>query len=189
MQGWDVGLKGAVALHGNKAPPGAQTLALGVNEADVPGVDLRYYHGHVLGPAVGAVVGDHRTLQLRVLLLQSADILFLHIHGAEDKIYLPGQLLRVRLCVQHGKTLGLLGNGDGHGPAARHSLLVGPASAAGAGGQGSKLEPGMTLHQGDKALTHHSGAADDANAVLFHSEYLLKLKRRRTKTLENSVEK
>ena len=26
----------------------------------------------------------------------------------------------------------------------------------------------MTVHQGDKTLTHHTGGTDDANLILFH---------------------
>ena len=91
VQSWHVGLEGAVALYRHKAPLGPQPPALGVDEADVVRVDLRHHHGHVLRPAVGAVVGDHGALQLGVALLQLPDLLLLHIYGAKYKIHLPSR--------------------------------------------------------------------------------------------------
>ena len=173
MESGDVGLEGAVGLHRHEAPLGSQTLALLVDETDVVGVDLRHHHGHVLRPAVGAVVGDHRALQPGVLLLQGPDLLLLHVHGAEDEVHHGGQLLRVRLRVQDHQVFRLLGDGGGHGPAGGDRLLIGLAGAAGAGGNGGELEPGVTLHQGDEALAHHAGAPDDTYTILLHVLYLL----------------
>ena len=165
MEGGDIGLEGAVGLHGDKAPLCAQTDALGVDEPDVAGVDLGHHHGHVLRPAVGAVVGHHRALQAGVPLLQGLDLLLVHVHGAEDEVHHAGNLLRVGLGVQNHQSLGLLGDGGGHGPAVPDRLLVALAGAAAAGGDGGETEPGVSLHQCDKTLAHHSGAADDSNAV------------------------
>ena len=145
----------------------------GINDGDVVGVDLRHHHGHVVGPAVGGVVGDHRHLGLGVGLLQGADLLLLHIHGAEAEIHHARQLLGISLGVQHHDLLGLLRHGDVQGPAVCHGLFIGLSGAAGAGGQGRQAEPGMVLHQGDEALAHHAGGADDAHVVLFHRIFLL----------------
>ena len=161
-------MEGTVALHGDKAPAGAPAFALGINETDVVGVDLRHHHGHVLGPAVGAVVGDDRAFQPGIPLLQSLNFLFLHVHGAEHEVHHAGQLFRVRLGVQHRQAFGLLRNGRGHCPAAGNGLLIGLSRAAAAGGQGGKLKPGMALHEGNEALAHHAGGPDDSNAIFFH---------------------
>ena len=173
MQGGHIALERAVGLHGNEAPLGAQTLALRVDDGDVVGVDLGHYHGHIVGPAVGGVVGDDGALQLGVLLLQSPDLLLLHIHGAEAEVHQLRHLLGVGLGVQNDDLLGLLGHGDIQSPAALHGLLVGLSGAAGAGGDGGELEPGVIFHQGDEALTDHAGASDDADFVLFHGMFLL----------------
>ena len=168
MQGRNIALEGAVALHGHKAPLGAQTLALGVDDGDMLGVDLRHHHGDILRPAVGGVVGDDGALQLGVLFLQSPDFLFLHVHGAETKIYHVGQLLGVRLGIQHHQIPGCLRHGGIQGPSACHGLPVGLAGAAAAGSHGGQTEPGVMLQQRDESLSHHARAADDAYFVLFH---------------------
>ena len=173
MQGGDIALEGAVGFDRHEAPLGAQALALRVDDGDVVGVDLRHHHGHVVGPAVGGVVGDDGALQLGVLFLQGADLFLLHIHGAEAEVHQLRHLLGVGLGVQHHDLLGLLGHGDVQRPAALHGLLVGLAGAAGAGGDGGELEPGVIFHQGDEALAHHARASDDADFVLFHKNLLL----------------
>ena len=173
MERGGVGLDGAVGLDGDEAALGAQALALGGDDLQVLRVHLGHHHGHVLGPAVGGVVGHHRALGLGVGLLQGADLVLLHIHGTEHKVHQAGDLLNVRLGVQHHQILGLLRDRSSHGPAVLHRLLIGLARGAGAGGDDGELEPGVLLHQGDEALAHHAGAADDSDFVLFHSMCLL----------------
>ena len=168
MQGRGIGLDGAVGFDGDEAAPGAQAGALCWDDRQMLRVHLGHHHGHVVGPAVGGVVGDHRHLGLGVGLLQGADLLLLHIHGTEDEVYHAGDLFHVGGGVQHHQVLGLLGDGSLHGPAAGDGLLIGLAGGTGAGGDGGELEPGVVLHQGDEALPHHAGAADDAYFVLFH---------------------
>ena len=161
-------MEGAVALHGDEAPLGAQAPALGLDNRQVVRVQLRHHHRHVLRPAVSGVVGDNGALQLGILLLQGPDVLLFHIHGAEAEIHLFSQLFRVGLRIQDQQALGLLRHGRSHGPAGGRSLLIGFPGAAGAGGQSRQLKPGVVLQKGDKALAHHAGAADYANLVLFH---------------------
>ncbi|CAN3977287.1 DNA polymerase III subunit tau, partial [Dysosmobacter welbionis] len=136
VQGRDVALERTVALHGDEAPAGAQALALGLDHRQMVRVDLRDYHGYIVGPPVGGVVGDDGALQSRVFLLQGPDLLFLHVHGAEAEIHHGGQPLRVLLRVQDHQIFGLLRHGDVQGPAARHRLGVRFAGAACAGGDG-----------------------------------------------------
>jgi len=101
--------------------------------------------------------------------LQSADLVLLHIHGTEHKVHHAGDLFHIGLGVHHHQLLSLGGDGGIHGPAACHGLLIGLPGGAGAGCQDGQLEPGVVLHQGDEALTHHAGGADDAYFVLlFH---------------------
>ena len=173
VQGRDVALEGAVALHGDEAPLRAQAPALGLDDLQVVRVDLRHHHGYIVGPPVGGVVGDDGALQPGVPLLQGPDLLLLHIHGAEAEVHHGCQLLRVVLRVQHHQVSGLLRHGNVQGPAALHRLGVRFARAARACGDSRQLEPGMVFHQGDEPLAHHAGAADDADFVLFHSMCLL----------------
>ena len=173
MQGGYVALQGAVALDGDEAPLGAQTLALGIDDGDVLGVDLRHHHGHIICPAVGGVVGDDGALQLGVLFLQCPDLLFFHIHCTKAEIHHTCQLFRISLRVQHHQGLCLLGHGHIQGPAAFHGLGVGLSGAAGTGCQRSEAEPGVMFHQCNKPLSHHAGTADYAHFILFHSAFLL----------------
>ena len=169
VQGGGIGLDGAVGLDGNEAALGAQALALGGDDLQVLRVHLGHHHGHILRPAVGGVVGHHGALGLGIALLQSADLVLLHIHGTEHKVHHAGDLFHIGLGVHHHQLLSLGGDGGIHGPAACHGLLIGLPGGAGAGGQDGQLEPGVVLHQGDEALTHHAGGADDAYFVLlFH---------------------
>ena len=163
-----VALDGAVGLDGDKAPFGAQALPLGVDDFDVVGVELRHHHGHVVGPAVGGVVGHHRALGLGVPLLQRADLVLFHVHGAEYEVHRLRDLLHIRLSVHDNQLFGLLGDGGLHGPAVGYRLLVGLAGGARAGGQDGEPEPGVVFHQGDETLAHHAGGADDAHFILFH---------------------
>ena len=165
-----VALDGAVGLDGDKAPLGAQTPALGVDDLDVAGVELRHHHGHVVGPAVGGVVGHHRALGLGVPFLQGADLVLFHVHSTENEVYHTGNFLHIGLGVQHHQSLGLLRDGGFHRPAAGYGLLIGLSGGAGTGGQGGELEPGVVFHQGDEALTYHAGSADNAYFVRFHSK-------------------
>ena len=119
-------------------------------------------------PAVGGVVGDHGALQLGILILQSADGVLIHIHGAEYKVHDFGNLFCVRLGVHDGDILGPLGDGRIHAPLLAHSLGIFLPGGTGRGGQHHGLKPGMTIHKGDKTLPHHAGGADDANFILFH---------------------
>ena len=73
------------------------------------------------------------------------------------------------LGIHHHQVFGLLGDGGIHSPAAAHGLFIGFARRAGAGRDDLQFEPGMVLHQSHKALSHHAGAADHANLVLFHA--------------------
>ena len=172
MQGGNVALEGAVALHGDEAPLGAQALALGLNDFNVLRIQLRHHHRHVVRPAVGGVVGDDGALQLGVPLLQGPDILLLHVHGAEAEVHLGGQFLRVGFRVQDDQALGFIRHGRGHGPAGGRGFLVGFPGAPGAGGYRRQLEPGVVLQKRDETLAHHTGASNDAGLVLFHSMLL-----------------
>ena len=139
------------------------------------GVDLRHHHGYIIRPAVGGVVGDDGALQLGIFLLQGPDVLFLHIHGAEAEIHHACQLFGVGFGVQNHQILRLFRQGNVQRPAAFYRFSISLSSATAAGGDGGQLEPGMVFHQRDEPLSHHAGAANDANFVLFHDMFLLLL--------------
>ena len=168
MERRDVALQAAVGLDGDEAALRAEALALGGDDFEVLGVYFGHDHGHVGGPAVGAVVGDDGALELGVGLLEGDDLLLLHIHGGEDEIHLRGDGLHVADGVLHDDGLGAFGHGDVDGPAGADGVLIGLSGAAGAGGDDRQVEPGMPGEQGDETLPHHAGAADDADFELVH---------------------
>ena len=107
-----------------------------------------------------------------ISLLQGLNFLLLHVHRGEYEVHLGGNPVDVCFRVEHHHVLGLPGHGDIQGPAATNGLLVGLARRAAAGRDGGQLKPGVVLQKGNEALTDHAGAADDANSVLFHNQYL-----------------
>ncbi len=170
MEGGEVALQRAVGLDGDKAPLGAQPLPLGLNDLGVGGIDLRDKHGDVQGAAVGGVIGHHRALVPGVVFLQRFDLVLFHVHGGEHEVHLGGDGVHIRRGVQHLHLPDARGDGGGHGPAALYRLGVGPARRAGGGSQGGDGKPGVPLQQGDKALAHHAGGADDADSKFLHSK-------------------
>ena len=88
MQGRHIALQAAIGLDGDETALGAQTLALGRDDLDMVGIDLRYHHGNVRGETMGTVIGDHRALCLGVCFLQCFDLVLGHIDSAENKIHL-----------------------------------------------------------------------------------------------------
>ena len=172
MEGGDIALQGTVGLDGDKAALRSQTPALGFDDPEVLGIDLRHHHGHVGRPAVGGVIGDHGAPAAGISLLQGLNFLLLHVHRGEYEVHLGGNPVDVCFRVEHHHVLGLPGHGDIQGPAATNGLLVGLARRAAAGRDGGQLKPGVVLQKGNEALTDHAGAADDANSVLFHNQYL-----------------
>ena len=170
MQGRGIGLDGAVGLHRNEAPLGAQPGLLRLQNRQMFRVHLRNHHRNIGGPTVGTVVGDHRALQLGVGLLQGTDLFLLHVHRTENKVHCIGNLFLIRLGIHNHQGFGLFWNGSGHGPTAAHGLLIGFSGRAGAGCHHSQLKPRVAFQQGDKALPHHSGGADHTHSILFHGE-------------------
>ena len=171
-EGGDVALDGAVALDGDEAARGAQALFLRGDDLQVLGVYLGDDHRHVRSPAVGAVVGDDRRLAPGVLLLERQYLLLLHVHGGEDEVHLAGDGSHVR-GVLDDDTLCALGHRDVQRPTLGDGLLVGLARAALTRGDDLQLEPGVVRYKGYKALTHHTGAANDAYFKFFHCKTFL----------------
>ena len=169
MQGGHITLQAAVGLNSHKAALRAKALALGGDDLDMVGVDLRHDHRHIGSKAVCAVVGDNGALGLGVGLLQCLDLLLLHVDGAENEIDFGCDLLNIG-GIQHDHLLDALGHGGRHEPAAADGLLVGFACAACAGCKGNQIEPRVIFQQRDKALTDHTGCTDDTNIVLFHPD-------------------
>ena len=168
MDGRHVALERAVALYSDETTLGAQALALSLNNLHVVGIDLRDDHGHIRGGAVSAVVGDHRALVAGIRLLQGADLLLLHIDGAEHEIHQGNDLFNVLLRVVNGHFRHELGHGGFHGPAAAHSFFICFPGGPGACCQSGHSEPGVILQNGGEPLAHHAGASNNAHAILFH---------------------
>ena len=145
-QGRRVGLDRTVGLYGNKAPGGAQTLFLVLNHLKMLRIDLWNHHGYVRGPAVGAVVGNHRGFRLRVLLLNFPDLLLGHIHSGKYKVNRRGHMLHI-IHIHNHHIFNFFRHGRFHLPASAHRLLIGFPRASGAGCQGGYLKPGMIFQQ------------------------------------------
>ena len=172
VQGGNVALQAAVGFDCDEATLGAQTLALGRDDLNVVGVDLRHHHRHIRGAAVCAVVGDDRALCLGVSLFQRLDLGLGHIDRAEDEVHLRGDLFHLG-GVQHDHLLDAFGHRSGHSPAGADGFLIGLSGAAAGSGQRGQLEPRMIFQQRDKALTDHASRTDDTNFILFfHFQHL-----------------
>ena len=169
-QGGHVALDGAVGLDGDEAVFRAQTLPLSLDHRRVVAVDLGDQHGNVADAAVGAVVGYHRRFRTGVPFLQRADLVLLHIHGAEDEIHPGGHFLHLS-SVQHGHIRHVSGDGAIlERPAAFHCFPVRFSRAAGGRGQTGHLKPGVMFQQESEALADHSGRAHDTYTIRMHSE-------------------
>ena len=81
-----VALDRTVRLYCDKSAGRAKSLLLELDHLKVIRVNLRDYHRNIRCPAVSAVVGNHRSLCLRVSFLDSADLFLCHINGAEYEI-------------------------------------------------------------------------------------------------------
>ena len=132
VQEGNVGLQRAVALDGNKPALRPQPPALVGNDSKVVGVYFRDDHGHVGRRAVRGVVGHDGHFEFSIPLLERADVLLLHIDGAEHKIDHARNAFGVRLGVEHRHILCISGDGDAHRPFFAHRLAVGLSRRAGA---------------------------------------------------------
>ena len=168
VNGRHITLQRAVRFHRNEAALRAEALALRFDDSGVIGVDLRDDHRHVGRAAVGAVVAHHRAFRLGIRFLQRFDLLFFHVDGAEHKVAQGSDLFHIlRSVVDHHVGHGCR-HGGGHQPVIAHGFAVRFACGAGAGRQGSHMEPGVVFQQRGKSLANHAGCADDAYLVCFH---------------------
>ena len=119
-----IGLNGTVGLYSDEASCGAQTLLLLLDDLVMLGIDLRYHHRNVLGPAMCRVVGHHRCLCPGIGLLDHTDLVLLHVYRREYEIHVPGHALDVRH-ILHDHVLHLLRHGDVQLPSALYGLAVG----------------------------------------------------------------
>ncbi len=121
-------------------------------------IDFGNQHGHIRGPPVSAVVGDHGRLRPGIVFLYLFDLLLGHVHGAEHKVNLGSHGLHV-VDIHHFQILNRLRHGSVHLPPALHSLLVGFSRRTWTGGNGLHLKPGMILQEGYKSLPYHARTA------------------------------
>ena len=168
-----VALNRAVGLNRDKAALGAQSLLLCLDDLVMVSINLRDHHGNVGSPAVCAVIGDHGDLCLGVRLLQSLDLILLHIDSAENK---GNELLDSCdvLGADNDHVLIFFGQGSGHFPSAVQSLLVGFTRITGRRDQSGDFKIGVILKQGQKTLTNHARCANDADFAFFHSKFSLR---------------
>ena len=166
MDGGHIALQRAVGLHRHKAPLGAQTAALGMDDLSMLRIDLRDDHGHIRGAPVCAVVGHHRHFGLGIGLLQRPDLFLLHVHGTKDEIYFRLHAFHI-LGVFHDDIPHIGRHRGIHKPPAFHRLGIGLSRAAARGGNSGYMEPRMIFQQCGKALAHHTGAAYNAHPIAF----------------------
>ncbi len=173
-------MKRAVALDGDKTAFGAQTLSLRVYNLQVVGVYFGYNHRHVVGKAVGGVVGNYGALGFGVGVFQLFNFVLFHIYGAEAKINLRGNFLPVGGCVHNGDGGKLFRHRRGHKPFF-YGVLVFFARRVGACRKADGLEPGVVFKQQGKPLSHHTRRAYNSYFVLSHYNYILRYKFRSKK--------
>ena len=166
VQEGDIGLQRAVALDGDKAALGPEALSLRGDDREVFGVDLGDDHGDVGREAVRRVVGDDGDLELCIRFLEGADLLLLHIDGAEHEVDFSDQAVCIRRGVEDDHLLGIGGDGAGHGPFMADGLFIFLSRRACARKQGDGGEPGVVFEQGDKALPDHARCADDGDVIV-----------------------
>ena len=168
MEGRDVALEGAVRLDRDKAAPGAQALALRLDDRDMAGIQLRHDHRDVVGAAVGGIVGDDRDLRLRVGFLEGLDLVFGHIDRTEDEIDQLLHFFNILRRVEQDHVGHRGGQRGLHQPAARHEFPVLFPGAPLGGGEGGDMKPGMVFEQGGEPLPDHAGGPDNSNTIVFH---------------------
>ena len=144
MDGGHIALERAVGLDSHKAPLGAETLSLRLNNFDVIRIDFRNHHGNVRGETVSRVVGNDGTLRLCVFFLEGTDLILLHVDRAEAEVNLGSDLLHV-VGVEDNHILVLFGKRGGHVPSALNDLAVRFARASGAGCERGHLKPRVVL--------------------------------------------
>ena len=169
-----VGLNRAVRLDGDETTSSAQALALVLDHLEVLRVDLRHHHRHVRGPAVGAVVGDHRGLGLGITLFDGANLVLRHVHRGEHEVHVRGHGLGV-VAVRDHHVLGVFGHRRFHLPTVSDRLGIRLAGAVRGSGKGDHLEPRVILKQRDKTLTDHTGGTKDADLQFFGHDDLYDL--------------
>ena len=169
-----VGLNRAVRLDGDKTTSGAQALALVLDHLEVLRVDLRHHHRHVRGPAVGAVVGDHRGLGLGITLFNGANLVLRHVYRREHEINARGHGLGI-VAIDDHHVLDIFGHRGFHLPTVADSLGIRLAGAVRGSGKRDHLEPRVILKQRDKTLTDHTGGTKDADLQFFGHDDLYDL--------------
>ena len=166
MKKGDIGLQRTVALDGDKAALGPEALSLRRNDPEMFGVDFGDDHGNVGRETVRRIVGDDGDLELCIRFLEGADLLLLHIDGAEHEIDFAYKALCIRRRVEDDHLLRIGGDGAGHRPFMADRFFIGLARGARACEQGDGGEPGMAFEQRHEALTDHSRSADDGDTIV-----------------------
>ena len=171
----NVALDGAVALDGNKAAFGTKALFLSFDYFEMFGVYLGDYHGDIGSPAVGAVVGDNGAFELCVCFLKFLYLFLVHVDGAEYEVHFFGDLLHILNGVLYDDALELFGHGGLNGPSLACGFFIGLACATCTCCNDNEIEPGVTIHKGDKTLSDHTGAANNAYFIFFHTVHPFRL--------------
>ena len=168
MNGRNIALQRAVGFDGNKSALCAEALALTFNDGSMVRVDFRNDHRNVGCAAVGAVVAHYRAFSLGICFLESLNLIFFHVDGAEHEVTERSDLLHILRCIVYNHVSHGGRHGSGHQPVVTHGLAVCFACGARAGRQGRNLEPRMVFEKGCETLTNHAGCADDAYTIRFH---------------------
>ena len=164
-----IALKRAVGFDGDEASLCAEALPLSGYDSGMLGVQLGYYHRHIGGVAVGAVVGDNGALRLGICLLESLYLILLHINGAENEVDCRRHFVDILCGIHYNDVSHVCGDGRSHAPFCADCFFICLAGRAGACGKGDYLKPRVILKQGGEALTDHSRCSDYADSVLFHN--------------------
>ena len=153
-----VGLDRAVRLHGDETSLRSESLLLILDHMEMIQIDLRNDHGNVRRPAVSTVIGDYRSLCLRIFFLNLPDLFLGHIHGGEDHIDPGGDRFHFIYIVKN-HVLHSFRHGRIHLPSAADRFFVSLAFGSLTCGKYFYLKIRMIGKQGDESLSDHTGCS------------------------------
>ena len=122
---------------------------------------------------MSGIVGNDGRFALGIGILQRADFVLLHIHGAEDEIDLAGDGRHIG-GVAHDERTDVLRNRPIKRPAVGNGFFIRfPGAARGSGDDGD-FKPRVIGQKRNKTLPHHAGGADNGNTPFtLHDESIL----------------
>ena len=136
-------------------------------------IQFRNDHRHIGRAAMRRVIGNDGRFALGICVFQRANLVLLHIDGAENKIHFACYAAYVRRIADNQRAHSG-GNIPVKCPASADRFLVSLACASRGGGDDRNLKPRVIGKQGNKTLTHHARCANNCNTPFtLHDESIL----------------